>query len=75
MIRKKYKDSEEDFNDDAVLPLINIVFLLLIFFIVMGKFYHKDLKTTELAKITSQQKLDPKSIYIKMDIIGFFEKN
>ena len=55
------------FNDDAVLPLINIVFLLLIFFIVMGKFYHADLKKTQLAKIDAGDKLNHNSMFVMID--------
>ena len=55
------------FNDDSVLPLINIVFLLLIFFIVMGKFYHADLKKTQLSKIDAGDKLNHNSMFVMID--------
>lgn len=58
------------FNDDSVLPLINIVFLLLIFFIVMGKFYNNEIKKTKLADIESSGKLNHESVLIRIDEKG-----
>jgi len=58
------------FNDDSVLPLINIVFLLLIFFIVMGKFYNNEIKKTDLANIQSSGKLNHENILIRINNKG-----
>lgn len=58
------------FNDDSVLPLINIVFLLLIFFIVMGKFYNNEIKKTKLVNIESSGKLNRESVLIRIDEKG-----
>jgi biopolymer transport protein ExbD len=69
---KKAEDCKriKTFNDDSVLPLINIVFLLLIFFIVMGKFYNNEIKKTKLADIESSGKLNHESVLIRIDEKG-----
>ena len=69
---KKAEDCKriKTFNDDSVLPLINIVFLLLIFFIVMGKFYNNEIKKTKLADIESSGKLNHESMLIRIDEKG-----
>ena len=61
MIVKK-KKRKHMFNDDSILPLINIIFLLIIFFMVLGHIYPNAVKKADLAQLPASTN------YIKQDI-------
>ncbi|MGB1361045.1 MAG: ExbD/TolR family protein [Alphaproteobacteria bacterium] len=71
MLKKlKHINRPKAFNDDSILPLINIVFLLLIFFIVIGSFYPTEIKKTDLSRVSATAKLNSKNIVIRITDTG-----
>ena len=56
-------------DDQRVLPLINMVFLLLIFFMLAGKLTAEQMKI-ELPRSASQDPASPQSVTLSMDAQG-----
>lgn len=61
------KDAELG-NDDNMIPLINIVFLLLIFFMVAGHISRLSEGTLKLPKTVAERSADEESLVLQMDL-------
>ena len=75
MIYNKKPNRIVAFNEDCILPMIDVIFLMLIFFLIMAKFLPSDVKSTELMKINATDKLQNSEVILKINQDGTIIKN